>query len=39
MAPGSKATTPEDIVNATLYLASDEAGGITGARIPVFGRG
>jgi len=29
-------TKPEDIVAAMLYLFSDEAGKITGARIPLY---
>jgi NAD(P)-dependent dehydrogenase (short-subunit alcohol dehydrogenase family) len=30
-------TTPEEIVAAVLYLCSDEAGAINGARIPLYG--
>jgi NAD(P)-dependent dehydrogenase (short-subunit alcohol dehydrogenase family) len=31
-----KGTTPEEIVAAMLYLFSEEASKITGARIPVY---
>jgi len=30
-------TTPEEIANAMLWLASDDAGQVTGARIPMYG--
>lgn len=30
-------TTPEEIAKAMLWLASDEAGQVTGARIPIYG--
>jgi NAD(P)-dependent dehydrogenase (short-subunit alcohol dehydrogenase family) len=32
-------TTPEEIAAAMLYLCSDEAGVVNGARIPLYGRG
>ncbi len=35
--PGS--ASPEEIANLMLYLCSDEAGAVNGARIPLYGRG
>ncbi len=35
--PLGRLSRPEDIANAALYLASDEAGFITGAEFPVDG--
>ena len=32
-----RGTTPAEIVSAMLYLFSDEAGKVTGARIPLYG--
>lgn len=34
---GEKGTTPEELAAAVLYLCSDEAGKINGARIPLYG--
>jgi NAD(P)-dependent dehydrogenase (short-subunit alcohol dehydrogenase family) len=33
---GGKGTTPDEIVASMLYLCSDEAGKVNGARIPLF---
>ncbi len=36
-AQNSASTTPEEIVSAILYLCSDEAGVVNGARLPLYG--
>jgi NAD(P)-dependent dehydrogenase (short-subunit alcohol dehydrogenase family) len=35
----ASSTTPEEIADALLFLASDGAAAVNGARIPLFGRG